>query len=314
MPDLRRLEYFLTVARERNFTRAAERLHIAQPALSRQVRLLEQELGVDLLHRTTHEFELTDAGRFLLERGPALLESSEELWRSVRSFGAGERGELIVAYGASASYETAPVLLAGLAERLPQIVLTTEVRRAPEIIRGITNGSIDMGLVRCAPEHAQLTLSAIRLERQGVLLHRQHPLASRESVEVAELADQTLLMHPREANPGHYDAVLALCAEHGVQPRVELRALSFDLAQTPIARGNVVAIVGQSSVVGLSETLRWLPLWPPVEFEVSLVARRYGRSPAIDRALETAVTLATALGWLAPTAAQAPPPGDAGTS
>ena len=79
MADLRRLEYFLAVARERNFTRAAERLRIAQPALSRQVRLLEQQLGVELLHRTTHEFELTEAGRFLLERGPALLHEADEL-------------------------------------------------------------------------------------------------------------------------------------------------------------------------------------------------------------------------------------------
>ena len=67
MTDLRRLQYFLAVARERNFTRAAEQLHVAQPALSRQVRLLEEELGVELLHRTTHEFELTEAGAFLLE-------------------------------------------------------------------------------------------------------------------------------------------------------------------------------------------------------------------------------------------------------
>ena len=73
MTDLRRLQYFVAVARERNFTRAAERLHVAQPALSRQVKLLERELGVELLHRTTHEFELTEAGEFLLERGPALL-------------------------------------------------------------------------------------------------------------------------------------------------------------------------------------------------------------------------------------------------
>ena len=74
MTDLRRLQYFIAVARERNFTRAAERLHIAQPALSRQVRLLEQELGIELLHRTTHDFELTEAGRFLLERGPGAAE------------------------------------------------------------------------------------------------------------------------------------------------------------------------------------------------------------------------------------------------
>ena len=85
VPDLRRLRYFLAVAEERNFTRAAERLHVAQPALSRQVRLLEQELGVELLHRTTHEFELTEAGAFLLERGPVLLGSADELWRDVRA-------------------------------------------------------------------------------------------------------------------------------------------------------------------------------------------------------------------------------------
>ena len=96
MTDLRRLQYFVAVAQERNFTRAAERLHIAQPALSRQVRLLEQELGVELLHRTTHEFELTEAGEFLLERGPALLSAADELWRSVRTYGTGERGQVVV--------------------------------------------------------------------------------------------------------------------------------------------------------------------------------------------------------------------------
>jgi DNA-binding transcriptional LysR family regulator len=312
MPDLRRLEYFLTVARERNFTRAAEQLHIAQPALSRQVRLLEQELGVALLHRTTHEFELTDAGRFLLERGPALVASSEELWRSVGSFAAGARGELIVAYGASASYETAPVLLAGLAECLPQLVLSTEVRPTLEIMGAVKDGSIDVGLVRCAPEDAELVVRGIRLERQGVLLHRDHPLAARESVDVADLADETLLMHPREANPGHYDAVLALCAERRVRPAVRLRALSFDLGQTPVAHGDAVAIVGESSRAGLSETLRWLPLSPPIELEVSLVARRYGRSPAVDRALDTAVSLAAELGWLMPERAETSAPGDAG--
>ena len=311
MPDLRRLEYFLTVARERNFTRAAEQLHVAQPALSRQVRLLEQELGVALLHRTTHEFELTDAGRFLLERGPALLASSEELWRSVGSFASGARGQLIVAYGASASYETAPMLLARLAESLPQLVLTTEVRPTPEIIGAVKDGSIDSGLVRCASEDTQLAVRTIRLERQGVLLHADHPLAARESVDVAELANETLLMHPREANPGHYDAMLALCAERGIRPPVRLRALSFDLPQTPVAHGDAVAIVGESSRAGPSEMLRWLPFSPPVELEVSLVARRHGRSPAVDRALDTAVSLAAELGWLTPRPAETSAPGDA---
>jgi DNA-binding transcriptional LysR family regulator len=104
------------VAGERNFTRAAERLRIAQPALSRQVRQLEQELGVALLHRTTHTFELTQAGEFLLERGSALVDDADALWRALRAFGAGERGSVVVAYGTSAGYDTAPRLLRGIAE------------------------------------------------------------------------------------------------------------------------------------------------------------------------------------------------------
>ena len=109
-------------------------MHIAQPALSRQVRLLEQELGVELLHRTTHEFELTEAGEFLLERGPALLSAADELWRSVRTYGTGERGGVAVAYGASASYETAPRLLRALAESHPGITMTTAVKSVDEIV------------------------------------------------------------------------------------------------------------------------------------------------------------------------------------
>jgi DNA-binding transcriptional LysR family regulator len=106
--DLRRLQYFLAVARERNFTRAAEQLHIAQPALSRQVRLLEDELGVELLHRTTHAFELTEAGAFLLQRGPALLAGPTSCGAACAPTGAGIAGAWSSPYGASASYETAP--------------------------------------------------------------------------------------------------------------------------------------------------------------------------------------------------------------
>ena len=182
MTDLRRLQYFVQVARERNFTRAAERLHIAQPALSRHVRLLEQELGVELLFRTTHEFELTEAGEFLLERGPALLTAADELWRSVRTYGTGERGAVKVAYGGSASYETAPRLLRALAERHPGIAMSTAVRSVDEVMVGLSDGSIDLGLVRCPPRMPQLDVRAIRMEPQGLLVRRDHPLASRSAV------------------------------------------------------------------------------------------------------------------------------------
>lgn len=297
--DLRRLQYFVAVAQERNFTRAAERLHIAQPALSRQVRLLEQELGVELLHRTTHEFELTEAGEFLLERGPTLLSTADELWRSVRTYGTGERGQVVVAYGASASYETAPRLLQALAESHPQITMTAAVKSVDEIVAGLRNGSVDVGLVRCPPKVPGLDARTVRMERQGVLLRRDHRLASSSTLAVSDLADETVLLHPREGNPGHYDAVLGLLRERALEPRVQLRALSFDLAYTPVLQGGVITIIGESSVsIGLPDELCWLALSPPVSFEVSLLVRSHNRSPAADRVLAAAIGIADALGWI----------------
>lgn len=296
--DLRRLQYFVAVARERNFTRAAERLRIAQPALSRQVRLLEQELGVELLHRTTHEFELTEAGEFLLERGPALLNAADELWRSVRTYGTGERGAVIVAYGASASYETGPRLLERLGARHPGLEIRTSVMSTAEIVDGVGDGAIDLGLIRCPPHVDGLEARLIRLERQVLLLRRDHPLASRSSVAVSDLAGETLLLHRREANPGHYDAVLGLCRDRGVEPRILLRALTFDLRYSPIIQGEAVAIVGESTTSGLPGELCWLSLSPPASFEVSLIARTHGRSPAVDRMLADGGEIAEDLGWV----------------
>lgn len=298
MADLRRLQYFVAVARERNFTRAAERLRIAQPALSRQVRLLEEELGVELLHRTTHAFELTEAGAFLLERGPALLDAADELWRSVRTYGSGELGGVVAAYGASASYETAPRLLQRLAERHPGITITTSVKSTAEIIAGVGDGSIDLGLVRCPPRVAELETHPVRVERQVLLLRRDHRLALRASVAVSELADETVLMHPREANPRHYDAVLELFREHGVEPRILLRAMTFDLRYGPIIDGAAVAIVGESTTSGLPADLCWVSIDPPACLEVSLIARRHGRAAAVSRLLASAEAIADDLGWL----------------
>jgi hypothetical protein len=110
-PEARLLRYFLAVADELNFTRAAERLGIAQPALSAQIRQLEAQLGVQLLERTTRSVRLTDAGRAVHDRGPAALAALEDVWEAARRAGRGETGRLRIAYSASAGYDTAPRLV-----------------------------------------------------------------------------------------------------------------------------------------------------------------------------------------------------------
>jgi DNA-binding transcriptional LysR family regulator len=296
--DLRRLRYFLAVARERNFTRAAERLHIAQPALSRQVRQLEQELGVELLRRTTHDVELTDAGRFLLERGPALLDDADELWRAARAFGAGERGGVSVGYGTSAGYETAPRLLAALASRVPDLAIETRVAPLAQLVTDVAQGALDAAIVRCPPLTPGIEARVVRLERQGVLLRRDDPRSGAAAIALADVRDEPLLLHPREANPGHYDAVLELCAAAGFAPTLAVRTLSFDLAQTPVAAGEAVAIVGESTLAGLPADLAWVPLAPPASLAIALLVRADGRPPAVDRLLAVAADIARELDWL----------------
>ncbi len=131
-----------------------------------------------------------------------------------------------------------------------------------------------------------------------MLLRRDHALATQSQISVAELAGDRLLLHPREANPGHYDAVIALCRVHGVEPPVALRTMSFDLGYGPIQRAEAVAIVGESSRLGLPDDLRWVPLSPEVRLDVSFLVRSHNRSPAVDRTLGTAQRIAAELGWM----------------
>ncbi|MCX5388250.1 LysR family transcriptional regulator [Streptomyces sp. NBC_00083] len=298
MFELRRLRSFLAVAEERNFTRAAERLHIAQPALSRQIRQLEQELGVRLLDRTTHAVEPTEAGRLLMERGTELCAEADRLWRDVHGFAASERSTLTLGYSTSTGYGTAPALLAALTEHHPELTVTTRLLPTAAIVAGVTDGTLDAGLVRCPPPTPELVRTLVRLEPQGVLLPAGHPLAAGESVEVTALADEPLLIHPREANPGHFDAITALYARAGLTPRLLLRQLSFDAAHTPVARGEAVSVTGASAIEGLPAGLVWRPLRPAAAIELHLLTRGRARRPAVAQLLRTASGTARAQGWL----------------
>ena len=297
MPELRRLRYFLAVAEERSFARAAERLHIAQPALSRQVRELERELGVELLTRTSQQVEPTEAGRLLMERGPAVLDLAEALWADVTRYADGRLGNVTFGYGMSAGYETAPVLLQAMSQECPGIEVEARVMSSPDILSGVELGLLDVGLVRCPPERPELRFTLVRREPQGIVLSKEHPLAARPSVDPADLDGIKLLLHDREQNPGHYDAVLRICADAGAHPEVLVRGLDFDAAYTPVAGGSAVTIVGESGRVGLPAGLLWLPLEPPAAVEVHLVTRRQA-SPSVERMLAVARAAAERSGWL----------------
>ena len=144
-------------------------------------RLLESELQTELLRRTTHRVELTEAGTLLLERAPSLLAAADEVWKAVERVGSGDTGQLQLAYGPSAGYETAPRLLRALAEALPELQIATRVLSVSAIVAAVADATIDAGIVRSPPATEGLEAQLLRRERQGVLLPQAHQLAGARS-------------------------------------------------------------------------------------------------------------------------------------
>jgi LysR family transcriptional regulator, benzoate and cis,cis-muconate-responsive activator of ben and cat genes len=298
-PETRLLRYFLAVASELNFTRAAEKLQIAQPALSAQVRQLEAQLGVQLLERTTRTVRLTDAGQIVQERGPAALAALAEVWEGARRAGRGELGRLRIAYSPSAGYETAPALVTAARERYPGVELTAEVMATPEIVRAVRDAQIDVGIARTPSAGADVRLRTVRIEPLGALVADQHPLAAFPAV-----AEHPILMHSRSDNPTQYDLITALFSRAGLTPRFVARPVAFDPTQRMIREHRAIGLVGISLTDGLATGLRWVPLAEPgAEITIDLVLREHDLSPAADRFERLAVATAAAKGWLAPRAA-----------
>jgi DNA-binding transcriptional LysR family regulator len=298
-PEARLLRYFLAVAEELNFTRAAETLGIAQPALSAQIRQLEAQLGVTLLERSTRSVRLTDAGRIVREQGPAALGALERVWDAARDAGRGEVGRLRVAYGPSAGYETAPRLVQAVRERYPAIEISAEPLPGAEIARAVRDGRADVGVARTPQAIAGVRLRTVRLEPQGALVPADHPLARRTAVELAELAEHPILLHARAANSTHHELVVDAFRRAGLAPRFVEPPVAFDPSHRLIRAGDAIGLVGVSAADGLAEGLRWIPLVDPApRLPVQLVLREGEPSPAADRFERVAVATAAAAGWL----------------
>jgi LysR family transcriptional regulator, benzoate and cis,cis-muconate-responsive activator of ben and cat genes len=293
------LRYFLAVAEELNFTRAANRLHIAQPSLSSQIRQLEGQLGVTLLRRSTREVGLTEAGRALVDRGPAALAGLERAWEGARQAGRGEVGTLRMVYPLSAGHDTAPQLVQALHDAYPRIEVTTEVVPTPKVMRAVREGRADVGIARAPAPVDGTRVFPLRHDAVGILVAAGHPLAANDTAELSEVAHYPVVLHPRSANPSHYDFIIDLFASRGLQARVVERDIAFDLSHHLIANGTASALVGQSSASGLPANVCWVPVAGRVTVPVALVIATGQPRVTVQRFHDVASAHAVAHGWLA---------------
>ena len=245
--ELRHFEYFVAVAEELSFTRAAQRLSMAQSPISEQIRKLERELGVTLFTRTTRSVELTPAGRIFYDRAKTVLAGAQNAANSARLAGQGRLGRLALGFGGSATYELMPQLLRAYKQRYPNVVL--EVRSdllTPVQVAGLLDDSISVGLLRPPVGADTLVVEVIREEPLVALLPVTHRLASRVDLDLAELRDEDFISYPSSPPASVFLAVQAACQQVGFAPRIHQEVADTASLVALVAAGLGVALAPAS--------------------------------------------------------------------
>lgn len=218
--DLRQLKYFVTVAEELSFVRAAQRLHMSQPPLSQQIKGLEEELGVELLVRTRREVKLTDAGRVFLAESRELLDKAQAVAHRTRQAAGGEQATLRVGMATSALFHVLPQLLERVKARLPGVSMTITDMNSDEQVRSLTVDRIDLGFIHARPDIRGLARCNVVIDSFAVALPASHPLASRPDLALQDLQDEAMVAFSRDHAPALFDALIASCQQVGYSPRI----------------------------------------------------------------------------------------------
>ncbi|MEP7001091.1 MAG: LysR substrate-binding domain-containing protein [bacterium] len=241
--ELRHLRYFVAVAEELHFGRAAARSHVAQPALSQQIKQLETELGVVLLARTKRRVALTEPGRlFLVEARRALAQVAMAV-DIARRADAGEAGRLRIGYVDSALWGALPAVIGVFRERYPHVALTMLERLPTQQWTGLRLGDLDVSVGPPPPTFADLSTAHVTEERLMVALPSAHPLAAHTSIDLASLADEPWVLVPSRVPSRLRDVVVAACAAEGFTPRVAQEARQLDALVALVSAGLGVTLV-----------------------------------------------------------------------
>ena len=256
--ELRHLRYFVAVAEELNFSRAAGRMYLSQPALSQQIRKLERELGVDLFHRTKNHIELTEAGLTLLEGARRVLVLVEQTAREAREVGGAEDRHLKVGFPEYANHTPIADVLQTFRRRYPYVQLeeheTFTLQETLQQIDKLHRGTLDVGFMLRPEEDGLLRIEHVLDIELVAALPKDHPLASRDEISMRELSDERLILFSRSFHPRSYDYVVGCCREAGFEPRVvqrkEPQLYSGATTYRMVASGIGVGIVARPVVSG----------------------------------------------------------------
>ena len=285
--ELRHLRYFVAVAEELNFGRAAERLRIAQPPLSRQIRDLEREIGVALFERVPRGVELTPAGRAFLPEARLTLAQAERSQRTAQRAAQGETGRLRVGFVDAATHSgILPDVLGFFRAHLPSVGLSLFELDPLRQAEAFQEGRIDIGILHSPPLDAVrwLRVESIYSEPVILALPKAHPLAGRSRLALASLADESFVAFPRVVAPEMYDDIIVSCRRAGFSPRIVQEAAGWHTLASLVSAGVGVGVVPRSiSEFQQSGVVYRSVKALDVEMSLAAVWKRSERSPVRER-------------------------------
>ena len=244
--ELSHIRYFVAVAEELHFGRAAERLHITQPSLSKQVSRLEKELGIELLHRTKRKVQLTEAGRVFFKEACRLLEGAEQATEAARRAAEGEIGALEVGFFSPAIYPIFPEIMKTYRDRFPDVRVTLHEWTSAVQIERLREGKIEVGFMRAPVDDEELITEHTFHEPIVAALPENHPLAAWEVVPPEKLANEPFIMVPRHKEPNSFDKYVGICQRAGFSPRIVQEVFEIHAIVGLVATGMGVAFVPAS--------------------------------------------------------------------
>jgi len=244
--DLRQLRYFVTVADELNFSRAAEKLHMSQPPLSHQIKALEDELGVELLYRTRREVKLTDAGRVLLKHARSLFDQVDVAVKSTVNAAAGDSGVLRLGMATSAVFNVMPKVLDAIRTRLPSVEVIVADMESKEQIRHVALDKLDIGFIHATPQTSGMQHVEMFSEPYAAVLPAGHRLLELEPLTLKDLANVPMVAFSREHAPALSDALIATCLSAGFHPNIAHTARHPLTVLQMVSVGLGVALVPKS--------------------------------------------------------------------
>jgi DNA-binding transcriptional LysR family regulator len=284
MMELRQLKYFITVAEELNFRRAAERLYIEQPPLSRQIRRLEDELQVELFHRNKRGVTLTPSGKAFLEEAKLTLAQAERAAKAAQR--ASQPDALSIGFSICIFNRILPELIRAYRQQHPHVgVMLTEIPTEAQI-KALLNSEIDVGFIHGPVAHPDLHTFALLTEPLVVALPPNHPLMRQEQIDLQSLADEPFVLCPRAVKPDLYDQAIRLCQQAGFTPNVVQEASPPEVLLGLVASGMGVSLVA-AGAEGRHQTgavYRPLSVFTPV-LEVDAVWSRHSSSSSLENFL-----------------------------